>query len=307
VSIVVAVVGPTATGKSDLGLALARELGGEWSTPTRCSCTGMDVGTAKLSVAARGAVPHHCSTSWTRVRTPRSRGTGTGAVRPGELAASGVGGGRGGSGLYVRACWIGWSFPHRPGRASRAGERAEREGPGVLHDELAGSTRRPPRRSTGATPAGSCGARGARLTGRRQPGPCAVPLRDPRGADRPRLDRAVLDRAIEDRVERMWADGLVEEVRALSAHGLSRTAARAVGYTRSSRWPGASWTRRPTSATVAGTRRLARKQMGCSAATRGCTGSTRRPRLLDRALRSSASGPGALVERVEATARSLGS
>jgi tRNA dimethylallyltransferase len=57
---VVAVVGPTATGKSDLGIALAAALGGEVVNADAMQLyRGMDVGTAKLTTAERGGVPHH--------------------------------------------------------------------------------------------------------------------------------------------------------------------------------------------------------------------------------------------------------
>jgi len=56
----VAVVGPTATGKSDLGLALAAELGGEVVNADAMQLyRGMDIGTAKLPVAERRGVVHH--------------------------------------------------------------------------------------------------------------------------------------------------------------------------------------------------------------------------------------------------------
>ncbi|HEU4330468.1 MAG TPA: isopentenyl transferase family protein, partial [Lapillicoccus sp.] len=57
---VVAVVGPTATGKSDLGLALAERLGGEVVNADAMQLyRGMDIGTAKLSPDERRGVPHH--------------------------------------------------------------------------------------------------------------------------------------------------------------------------------------------------------------------------------------------------------
>src|SRR5690606_18359789 len=57
---VVAVVGATATGKSDLGVALARELGGEVVNADASQLyRGMDVGTAKLPEAQRNGIPHH--------------------------------------------------------------------------------------------------------------------------------------------------------------------------------------------------------------------------------------------------------
>src|SRR5262245_16158261 len=56
----VAIVGPTASGKSSLGVWLAERLNGE---VVACDSTqlyrGFDIGTAKLSEAARGGIPHH--------------------------------------------------------------------------------------------------------------------------------------------------------------------------------------------------------------------------------------------------------
>ncbi|MBU9889629.1 MAG: tRNA (adenosine(37)-N6)-dimethylallyltransferase MiaA [Candidatus Omnitrophica bacterium] len=57
---VIFIVGPTASGKSELAVALARKLGGEViSADSMLVYKGMDIGTAKLSRAARGGVPHH--------------------------------------------------------------------------------------------------------------------------------------------------------------------------------------------------------------------------------------------------------
>ena len=57
---VLAVVGPTASGKSGLGLALAERLGGEVVNADALQLyRGMDIGTAKLSESARRGVPHH--------------------------------------------------------------------------------------------------------------------------------------------------------------------------------------------------------------------------------------------------------
>ena len=62
---VVAVVGPTAAGKSDLGVALARALGGEVVNADSMQLyRGMDVGTAKLAEAERGGVTHHLLDVW---------------------------------------------------------------------------------------------------------------------------------------------------------------------------------------------------------------------------------------------------
>ncbi|MCP3427236.1 (d)CMP kinase, partial [Rothia sp. AR01] len=57
---VIAIVGPTGTGKSDLGIALARELGGEVvNADSMQFYRGMDIGTAKLAPEERGGVAHH--------------------------------------------------------------------------------------------------------------------------------------------------------------------------------------------------------------------------------------------------------
>ena len=53
-------VGPTATGKSDVGVWLARRLGGEVINADAMQLyRGMDIGTAKLTPAERAGVPHH--------------------------------------------------------------------------------------------------------------------------------------------------------------------------------------------------------------------------------------------------------
>ncbi|MDQ3900114.1 MAG: (d)CMP kinase, partial [Actinomycetota bacterium] len=57
---VVAVVGPTATGKSDLAVQLARRLGGEVVNADAMQLyRGMDIGTAKLPAVARCGIHHH--------------------------------------------------------------------------------------------------------------------------------------------------------------------------------------------------------------------------------------------------------
>ena len=56
----IAVVGPTASGKSDLALALAEEFGGEIINIDAMQLyRGMDIGTAKLTPAERRGIPHH--------------------------------------------------------------------------------------------------------------------------------------------------------------------------------------------------------------------------------------------------------
>lgn len=268
-SIVVAVVGPTATGKSDLAVSLARALGGEVVNADALQLyRGMDVGTAKLAPAERGGVRHHLLD----VLEPDEDASVAQFREAGrEVLARLDGAGRravvaGGSGLYVRALLDPMEFPGTDPQVRAALEaRADREGPGLLHDELtrldpvaaAAIDRRNTRRVVRALEVHA-------LTGRVSTGVLpryryevpAVQI----GLD---LDRGSLDAAIEARVDRMWASGLVDEVRRLAAHGLSRTAARAVGYAQVLAFlAGECDEHAARDATVAGTRRLARKQMG---------------------------------------------
>ncbi|GEL94276.1 tRNA (adenosine(37)-N6)-dimethylallyltransferase MiaA [Cellulomonas composti] len=267
--LVVAVVGPTATGKSDLALELALALGGDVVNADALQLyRGMDVGTAKLTPDERRGVPHHVLD----VLDPRDEAS---VADYQSLARSAVSAchdaGRravavGGSGLYVRALLDHMDFPGTdPQVRARLEERVEAEGSRALHDELAASD---------PAAAAAIGPRNARrivralevieLTGRRYSASLpqhvyevpAVQL----GLD---CDRAVLDERIERRVDTMLARGLVAEVEGLLRHGLGRTAARAVGYAETAaQLRGELTPDEAREAIAAGTRRLARKQMG---------------------------------------------
>lgn len=235
---VVAVVGPTAAGKSALSLALAHALDGEVVNADSMQLyRGMDIGTAKLSPAEREGVPHHVLDIWD-VTEPAS------VAEYQRLARAEIDGiaarGRtpllvGGSGLYVRAVLDEFDFP---GTDVQLRARLEAElvavGPAALHARLAAVDPAAARRILPGN-----GRRIVRaleviaLTG----GPFAAELPEPRpyypavqlGVD---LDTALLDERIARRVDDMWATGLVEEVRRLAAAGLGRgrTASRALGY-----------------------------------------------------------------------------
>src|ERR1700758_1105794 len=114
VASVIAVVGPTAVGKSDLAVALARAIGGEVINADSMQLyPGMDIGTAKLTQAERHGVPHHLLDIWPV--TQRA------AVAEYQLLAREaidrlVAEGRpavlvGGSGLYVHATLDDFEFP----------------------------------------------------------------------------------------------------------------------------------------------------------------------------------------------------
>jgi tRNA dimethylallyltransferase len=235
---VVAVVGPTAAGKSALSLALAHALGGE---VVNCDSMqlyrGMDVGTAKLAPAEREGVPHHLLDIW-EVTEPASVAAYQRLARAAidEIARRGrvpllVGG----SGLYVRAVLEEFDFPGTdPDLRARLEAELAAAGPAPLHERLRAAD---PDAAARILP--SNGRRIIRalevieLTG----GPFAAALPDPTpvypavqlGLD---LDAAELDGLIAVRVDRMWAAGLVDEVRGLVTRGLreGRTASRALGY-----------------------------------------------------------------------------
>ena len=77
------------------------------------------------------------------------------------------------------------------------------------------------------------------------------------------MPRPLLDERIAVRVDRMWAAGFVEEVRALAAHGLAdgRTAGRALGYAQVLRFLAGEYDEdRAREETIRATRRFARRQ-----------------------------------------------
>ena len=111
---VIAVVGATATGKSGLGIALARALGGEVVNADSMQLyRGMDIGTAKEPAAARQGVPHHLLDIWPVTQAANAadyQKLARAAID--DIAARGrVPVLVGGSGLYVRAALDDLHFP----------------------------------------------------------------------------------------------------------------------------------------------------------------------------------------------------
>ncbi len=264
----VAVVGPTATGKSDLALELAERLGGEVLNADAMQLyRGMDIGTAKLTAGERRGIPHHQidvldvgqDASVAAYQRDARADVADAHARGHRMVAVG------GSGLYVRALLDHLSMaPVDPATRAALEARAEREGPGVLHDELARldppAARTIPRTNTRRIVRA---LEVITLTGR--PWTAELPehvYEVPAvqiGLD---CDRAVLDARIAERVDRMWRLGLVEEVAGLAGR-LGRTAARAVGYAQVlAMLAGQSSEEQARDAVAAATRRLARKQMG---------------------------------------------
>ncbi|RBQ14770.1 tRNA (adenosine(37)-N6)-dimethylallyltransferase MiaA [Spongiactinospora rosea] len=266
---VVAVVGPTAVGKSDLAVDLALRLGGEVVNADSMQLyRGMNVGTAKLSPEEMRGVPHHLLDVWD-VRKTASVAEYQGLARAllDGMRARGVTPIlTGGSGLYVRAALDDLEFP---GTDPRIRARLEAElaesGPSVLYDRL---SRLDPAAAAAILP--SNGRRVVRalevieLSGR--PFSATMPSYDavyPSVQIGIEVPRPVLDERIALRVERMWRAGLVDEVRELARHGLAqgRTASRALGYAQVLRYLAGEWTEEQAKdETIRATRRFARRQ-----------------------------------------------
>ena len=116
-NLVLALVGPTAVGKTATSLLLARELHGEIvSADSRQVYRGMDIGTAKITPEEQGDIPHHLID----IRNPDET-ISLGEYK--ELADAAIADilarGRlpmlvGGTGQYVRAVLEGWQIPRVP-------------------------------------------------------------------------------------------------------------------------------------------------------------------------------------------------
>ena len=267
---VVAIVGPTAAGKSDLSLSLAEELGGEVvNTDSMQVYRGMDIGTAKLGVEERRGIPHHLLDlldvtepatvaefqGWARDVIADCRGRGVTPVLVG------------GSALYTRAVLDRFEFPGTDPAVRRQLEDELAEvGPEAMHRRLTavdadaaakiepGNGRRIVRALEVVAITGRPFS--ASLPGLRYHYPDAHQI----GVDIP---RPVLDERIALRVQRMWEAGFVDEVRRLADRGLreGRTASRALGYQQVLAFlDGEITEEQALEQTVTGTRRFARRQ-----------------------------------------------
>lgn len=235
---VLAIVGPTATGKSDLAVAVAQRIDAEVINADSMQLyRGMDIGTAKLTGEQQGGIRHHLldvldvtqtATVAAYQRAARSavrdiRGRGRSAILVG------------GSGLYLRAALDDLDFPATDPdlRAKLEAELAE-NGSIPLH-----------RRLTGSDPEAAASIH--RHNGRKIVRALEVialtglPFRASLPAPQDRFEAtwiglddepAALDERVAARVDRMWAEGLVAEVEQLAEIGLRQgaTARRALGY-----------------------------------------------------------------------------
>lgn len=266
---VIAVVGPTATGKSDLAIALAAALSGEVINADAMQFyRGMDVGTAKLSERERHGISHHLL-DILDVTDEASVAAYQVLARTviAELSARGC---RavlvGGSGLYIRAVLDDLQIPPTdPDTRARREDQLSQIGPERLHAVLAdldpvaaahilpGNARRVVRALEVID-----------LTGR--PFSASMPQRR---YVRPAVQlglaapRDVLDERIAARVEAMFGNGLLEETARLLDHGLreGRTASRALGYLQAVNVLDGEWTlEQARDDLIRATRRYARRQ-----------------------------------------------
>ena len=272
---VLVLVGPTAVGKSSVAVAVAQRLAATGrpaeviNADSMLVYRGMDIGTAKPTLAERGGVPHHLidvldvrETATVADFQQRARVAIADCHNRGVVPVL-----VGGSALYVRAIVDDFRFPGTDPalRAELEGELAA-VGPDALHRRLAELD---PASAAQILPAN--GRRVIRaleviaLTGDRFS--AALPPRHYAlsgvvqvGLD---IDRSRLDQRIAERVDRMWAAGLVEEVRRLVDTGLREglTASRALGYRQVLAYlDGETSEDEARTRTVATTRRFARRQ-----------------------------------------------
>ncbi|HEU0104010.1 MAG TPA: tRNA (adenosine(37)-N6)-dimethylallyltransferase MiaA [Mycobacteriales bacterium] len=263
---VVAVVGPTATGKSDLGVQLALALGGEVVNADSMQLyAGMDIGTAKLTPAERRGVPHALLDVWpvTRTATAADYQLLCRQVLDGLLARGVTPVLVGGSGLYLRAALDDLRFPGTD-PAVRSALEAELAalGPYALHARLAALD--PPAAARMEPGNGRRVVRALEVLALGGPVPGELTTyTSVYDVVQIGLDRDDLGERVAQRVDRMWERGLVGEVEALAAHGLRHgvTASRALGYAQAlAQLDGRLSEEQARAATVTATRRFVRRQ-----------------------------------------------
>jgi tRNA dimethylallyltransferase len=234
------ICGATATGKSDLAVALAKEIKAEIINADSMQLyKGMDIGTAKLTMAERDGVPHHlidlleikeeANVSWYQ-NLARNKID--------ELLAAGksvvvVGG----TGLYIKAILDELNFPDTdPKVRQQITDEAEKLGNDVMHQRLAkldpaaavAIPKENIRRVIRALEV-------IEITGK--PFTANLPRQESSRYPKAKqfglvLDRENLDTKIDQRVENMWEKGFAREVSLLMTKGLedATTAKMALGY-----------------------------------------------------------------------------
>ena len=272
----IAVVGPTGSGKSDLGLSIVEQIvaaGGKAEIINSDSMQfyrGMDIGTAKLSFAERRGVQHHLL-DWLEITDESTAAEYQAVARPliEDLQSKGITPILvGGSMLYVAAVLNNFEFPARDADLRLQLEAdLEEFGPHEMHrrlkelDPIAASRIIPQngRRSVRAIEI-------VTLTG--EPFAAALPEEPENwqpvleiGVNGPRED---LVQRLESRVNKMWQQGLVQEAESLISFGIrdGKTSSRAIGYSQALAQIDGEFTEQEAIAdTVRLTQKYARRQM----------------------------------------------
>lgn len=236
----IVICGATATGKSELAIAVAKEINAEVVNADSMQVyKGMDIGTAKLSVPERAGVAHHlidvldikdeANVSWyqevARNKIDQLLSSGKSVVVVG------------GTGLYIKAILDDLNFPDTdPLVRDKITAQAEKFGNEIMHERLAkldpaaalAIPKENIRRVIRALEV-------IELTGK----PFTANLPRQESSKYPQakqfglvLDRANLDEKIDTRVEDMWRKGFPREVSLLMTQGLEQatTAKKALGY-----------------------------------------------------------------------------
>ena len=272
-----AVVGATGTGKTALSLDLAEALAARGRAAEIVNADamqlyrGMDIGTAKLPAAERRGIPHHlfdvldvtedAAVAWyqdaARVAIAEIHGRGADAVLVG------------GSGLYVSSVLFDFRFPPRDEEVrARLEAELDDRGPGALYARLreldpATAEKVDPRNGRRIVRALEVLELGERTHGAMLPQEPVLWHRATEIAG-VAVPREELVQRLDARVEAMWRDGLVDEVRALRERGLEQgvTARRAIGYAQAlAELAGEMTEAEAIAETQALTRRYARRQV----------------------------------------------
>ena len=267
----IAVFGPTASGKSALGLALAQQLDGEVvNVDSMQLYRGMDIGTAKLTPAEREGIPHYQLDVWDVTETASVARYQRDAIADveGIMARGKTPILVGGSMLYAQALVDDWQFPPTdPAVRAKYEARRVEIGTDALHEELARVDPaaaaiiedKDPRRTVRALEV-------IELTGK--PYKASQPPKDapPRWGTRLlglRTTADWLNPRIELRTRQMFERGLIEEVEGLQSQGLvaDSTAGRAIGYAQvfQAQRGELTWNE-AVERTITGTRRYVRRQ-----------------------------------------------
>lgn len=266
---VIAVVGPTASGKSDLALALAQQLDGQIVNADAMQLyRGMDIGTAKVPLEERRGIAHH----QLDVLDVRQEASVAAYQREARLDLAGIRARGhqpilvGGSGLYVRAALDRLEIPPTdPVVRGRLQDELAQVGIEAMFaqlrhlDPVAAQVIQPnnDRRVVRALEV-------IELTGR--PFSASLPTREyelPTITIGLQAPRSELDERIAARVHHMWDAGLLDEVRRLDAGGLREgpTAAKALGYSQAlAHLDGLITAEQAVEDTITSTRRFARRQ-----------------------------------------------